>query len=142
MHDSEEQPNSGTKKRPKTGSNPFRPSISNNEQRTNPESAALLRGPNDSQHQDELKKQNNYQNRNIGNSAIQIGQVVKMNRNNTIDQKDDKRAQVVVAIERGRNGSQKKTVFTGQSYTPKNGVAGQNEQVNNHNDRQGSRSSK
>ena len=85
LHDSEEQPNSGTKKRPKTGSNPFRPHINNNEQRTNPESAALLRGPNDSQNQETRLEQNNYQNRNIGNSAIQIGQVVKMNRNNTID---------------------------------------------------------
>lgn len=56
MHDSEEQPASATKKRPKTGSNPFRPSISNNDGRSNPESATLLRGPNDSRNQEELQK--------------------------------------------------------------------------------------
>ena len=109
----EESLGSGTKKRPKTGSNPFRPSITSNEQRMNPESAALLRGANDHRAHDDLNKQNNFQSKITGNSAIQIGQVVKMNRNNTIDQKDAKRDQVVVAIERGRGNSQKKTIFTG-----------------------------
>ena len=84
-NEQEESLGSGTKKRPKTGSNPFRPSITNNEQRMNPESAALLRGANDHRTQDELNKQTNFHSKNTGNSAIQIGQVVKMHRNNTID---------------------------------------------------------
>ena len=77
-----EEPSSGAKKRPMTGSNPFRPPVK--DARGNPESAALLHGANDSHHNGDLHKQN-YNNRNIGNSAIQIGQVVKMQRNNTID---------------------------------------------------------
>ena len=70
-----EEPSSGAKKRPMTGSNPFRPPVK--DARGNPESAALLHGAADSHHKGDLHKQN-YNNRNIGNSAIQIGQVVKM----------------------------------------------------------------
>ena len=59
-----------------TGSNnPFRPVVK--DARGNPESAAHLHGANNSHHKGDLQKQN-YNNRNIGNSAIQIGQVVKM----------------------------------------------------------------
>ena len=43
-----EEPSSGVKKRPMTGSNPFRPPV--NDARGNPESAALLRGANDNHH--------------------------------------------------------------------------------------------
>ena len=53
LNDSEEH-SPGTKKRPMTGSNPFRPPV--NDARGNPESAALLRGTNESRHKGDLQK--------------------------------------------------------------------------------------